>query len=316
MPFFARSPLRKLGRKQDEERRRGEAEGIRALAFDLESLELVPVDAEVGLLRVAGRWTAPAPRPLQDIVLSLRFGGDSIELRALPDLVGAAPLASPRGEPWRAAYTASAILIEDPHVELTLVADGEAPVTIPRPSDWEPLTSGVEQQSAGAEREEEVAEAAGRPVQADEPWNAELERLAQLQVEAERLAEELEANQAEVPAETLEQPDAEELTRVREELEAARTALDVERRRREALEEEIRARATVEDDLRNAIAMQEAELAAAVAQAAQRARRAERQKSQVATAGGETANGSQPEALDNDFRARLERARRAAETAP
>src|SRR5438105_14767032 len=111
MPFFARSPLRKLSRKQA--RRRTEADGIRALTFDLETLEFVAAGDDLGLLRVAGRWTAPAWRSLQDVVLVIQRGEDALELQPLPDVEGAEPLASPDGESWRAAYTASAELIDD-----------------------------------------------------------------------------------------------------------------------------------------------------------------------------------------------------------
>src|SRR5438132_6889350 len=321
MPFFARSPLRKLSRKQA--RRRAEAEGIRALTFELEMLEFVAAGDELGLLRVAGRWTAPAWRSLQDIALVIRGGEDTIELQPLPDPEGAVPLASPDGEPWRAAYTASAELIEDPDVELALIADDdEAPVAIPRPGDWEPPAAVYE------DEEEDEGEAG------DEPWNAELEHLTDLQIQAERLAEELEAREADEELEADEEPEADEpadpepviaetvavadpdeLERLREELAEARSELEAERSRREALEEEMRARATVEDELRNAIAMQEAELAAAVAQAAQRARRAERQSAYAANGGGDASDRPRAEPIDNEFLARLERARRAAEAA-
>ena len=323
MPFFARSPLRKLSRKQA--RRRTEADGIRALTFELEMLEFVAAGDDLGLLRVAGRWTAPAWRSLQDIALVIRGGEDTIELQPLPDPEGAVPLASPDGEPWRAAYTASAELIEDPDVELALIADDdEAPVAIPRPGDWEPPAAVYED-----EEEEDEGEAG------DEPWNAELENLADLQIQAERLAEELEAREADeepepdkepeidepadpepvVVAESVAVADPEELAHLREELAEARSELDAERSRREALEEEMRARATVEDDLRNAIAMQEAELAAAVAQATQRARRAERQSAYAANGGGDASDRPRVEPIDNEFLARLERAHRAAEAA-
>src|SRR5438132_6553613 len=316
MPFFARSPLRKLSRKQA--RRRAEADGIRALAFELEMLEFVAAGDDLGLLRVAGRWTAPAWRSLQDIALVIRRGEDTLELQPLPDPEGAVPLASPDGEPWRAAYTASAELVEDPYVELALIADDdEAPVEIPRPGDWEPPAAVDE------DEEEDEAEAG------DEPWNAELEHLADLQIQAERLAEELEAREGDeepeadepadpepvVVAESVAVADPDELAHLREELAEARSELDAERSRREALEEEMRARATVEDDLRNAIAMQEAELAAAVAQATQRARRAERQSAYAANGGGDASDRPRAEPIDNEFLARLERARRAAEAA-
>jgi hypothetical protein len=201
MPFFARSPLRKLGRSPAEGRRRGEAEGVSALAFDLDTLELVPVDSEVGLLRVAGRWTAPAVRPLQEIVLSLSVDGNTLNLHPLPDLGGAAPLASPDGEPWRGAYTVRMDLVEDPHAQLALIADREAPVAIPRPSDWESLRGGAAEPPSKAAQEQGASET-GAPADrlADEPWQAELERLAQLQIEAERVAEELEASDADLNA--------------------------------------------------------------------------------------------------------------------
>src|SRR5207253_8348729 len=69
-----------------------------------------------------------------------------------------------------------------------------------------------------------------------------------------------------------------ELLQLRSELEKVRTELEVERRRHAALEEEIRSRTTLENDLRSAMAMHEAELAAAAARAAQSARREEGQR--------------------------------------
>ncbi|MEA2351795.1 MAG: hypothetical protein QOJ14_209, partial [Thermoleophilaceae bacterium] len=105
-----------------------------------------------------------------------------------------------------------------------------------------------------------------------------------------------------------------EMLRIR--LEQVTRELALERERRRTVEADLRGRAAVESDLRNAIATQEAELASALAQATQRERQAERRRDVIVPA----ENGDRPEpgrsnGADEDFLARLERARRASETA-
>ena len=105
-----------------------------------------------------------------------------------------------------------------------------------------------------------------------------------------------------------------ELLQLRSELEKVRTELEVERRRHAALEEEIRSRTTLENDLRSAMAMHEAELAAAVARAAQSARREDRQRERVASV--EPGGADHPQhPVHADLHERLARARRAADAA-
>jgi chromosome segregation ATPase len=108
---------------------------------------------------------------------------------------------------------------------------------------------------------------------------------------------------------------AHELEDLRAELEQVRAELRSEHHRREVLEQELRNRDSVEDDLRNAMAMQEAQLASAVAEASQRVRQEERLRDLPPVPGtnGER-HGSEP--ADEAFLTRLERARRASETAP
>ena len=140
MPFFPRS--RKNGR-----RRRREDDGVRVVAFDLDTLEFVQASDDVGLLRVGGCWTAPASRALGDIVLLIDRGEDVVELSPLPDLNGVAPVASPSGEAWRGAFTIAVDLIDDPRAELALVAGSDARVDLPRPGEW----AEMQEQAAAAE---------------------------------------------------------------------------------------------------------------------------------------------------------------------
>jgi hypothetical protein len=107
-----------------------------------------------------------------------------------------------------------------------------------------------------------------------------------------------------------------ELELLRVQVQDARTELELERHRRKALDEEIRMRLAVEDDLRNAIAMQEAELASAAVEASQRARRDERRRDlPVEPPGGDHPEQPRSRPADEEFLARLERARRLSETA-
>src|SRR5438552_4104341 len=129
MPFFPRSRSRK------HRSRRHEDDGVRAVSFELESLEFVAASDEVGLLRVAGRWVAPADRALSDIVLVLTRDSETLEIPPLPDLEGAAPVASHYGEAWRGAFTLAVEMIEDPRCELVLVAGKDARAPLPRPGE-------------------------------------------------------------------------------------------------------------------------------------------------------------------------------------
>src|SRR2546423_6186550 len=98
MPFFPRS--RRSGRG-----RRREDDGLPAVVFELESLEFVQASEDVGLLRVGGRWIAPASRALGDMILTVHRDTEVLEIAPLPDMNGAAPVASPAGEEWRGAFT-------------------------------------------------------------------------------------------------------------------------------------------------------------------------------------------------------------------
>ena len=289
MPFFPRS------RRPDHDRRRTE-EGVHAVEFELETLEFVAAGSEVGLLRVGGRWYAPSARALGDIVLHVHRDSQSLEVEPLPDLNGVAPIASPDGEEWHGAFTMSAEVAEDPRTELALGSGSDAEVALPRPGEWERL------QAADGDEES--------PIVAD--LVAQLDAVAQQEIDVEPPAD--------PPA-----PDptaADELAGLRAELDLRGSQLETleaeltdERRRREALEQELRAHASVEDDLRNALAMREAEIASAAAQA-QRARQAERRREQASGHEDDHAAPRRVRAADEDFIARLERARRASETAP
>ena len=315
--------------------RRREDDGTHAVTFELDDLEFVRASDELGLLRVGGRWHAPFVRPLGAIVLVARRGDEVLELVPLPDLNGVAPIASPAGEGWRGAFTMGADVVEDPRLELTLVADDDASVELPRPGDADEEEVDPEPPAAADPDPES-------PVVAE--LLARLEEVADLDDEgpqpvAAALVDEEEPFDptAEVSVEVVEPPVAEpiampappapdleplvaelrtELDLQRIQLEETRLQLDAERRRREALEQELSTRASVEDDLRNAMAMQEAELAAAVAQASQRVRREERRRDLTPPPGERKDGVSRQSAADDDFLARLERARRASETAP
>src|SRR2546423_14873910 len=96
MPFFPRS--RGRGRRREDD-------GVHAVVFELESLEFVQASDQLGLLRVGGRWVAPASRALGDITLTVQRDSELLELPPLPDLNCAAPVASPAGQVWRWAFT-------------------------------------------------------------------------------------------------------------------------------------------------------------------------------------------------------------------
>jgi hypothetical protein len=291
MAIFNRS--RKGGRRREDE-------GVEAVAFELETVEFVQASDDLGLLRVVGRWVAPVDVPLGDIVLEARRGPEAVELQPLPDLGGIAPLASPEGVEWRGAFTAPVDLAKDPRLELVLVAGEDAAVVLPRPGEVE-----------STELEPETPpDPEPSPIVAE--LVAQLDDVAQLderEVEFEQLDEPEPEPAAAEPAV------AQELDDLRAELEQVRAELRSERGRREMLEQELGDRDSVEDDLRNAMAMQEAQLASAVAEASQRVRQEQRRRDLTPAAGANSERrGSQP--ADDAFLTRLERARRASETAP
>jgi hypothetical protein len=282
--------------------RRREDDGVESLVFELESVEFVQASDDLGLLRVIGRWVAPCDIPLGDIVLNASRGTETLELQRLPDLGGVAPLASPAGEEWRGAFTVPVDVALDPRLELVLVAGEDAAVVLPRPGEAQP-----------ADAESELEPELQSPVVAE--LVAQLDQVALLEDELAEGSLELEPTE---PSPAL----AEELEHVRaelglrsEELEQVRAELAAETHRREALEQELRDRDSVEDDLRNAMAMQEAQLASAVAEASQRVRQEQRRRDLV-PAPGERPDGNGTHPADEAFLTRLERARRAAETAP
>ena len=269
MPFFSRNNHR---------RRRDDADEIRTLAFEVDSLEFIPAGDEVGLLRLSGLWIAPVDRVLDAVSLVASVGGHEVDVTPLPDPEGMTPLATPAGEPWRAAFSMSSELAQSDLAEFALsIGDGER-IDLPRPGEF--------------------AANSMRPA-------ADFEQLAEMEV-AEPVVH------PEALSETGEPAD-DEVARLRAELHRLQTEREVERRRYTALEEELRSHATLESDLRNAMAMQEAEMAAAVTQAAQRARREERQRERATVAD----QGEDPRRpIDPDLIERIERARRAADAAP
>jgi hypothetical protein len=273
---------------------------VDGLAFELDAVEFVPASDELGLLRVVGRFVAPFDLPLGDIVLNASRGTETLELQRLPDLGGVAPLASPAGEEWRGAFTVPVDVALDPRLELVLAVGEDATIALPRPGEAEVP-------------EPEPEPEANSPIVAD--LVAQLDEVARLEDEAAEDELDLEpAVAAPAVAPELEELRAELDLRAAE-LEQVRAELAAETRRREVLEQELRDRDSVEHDLRNAIAMQEAQLASAVAEASQRVRQEERLRD-LAPAAGERPDrpGAQP--ADQAFLTRLERARRAAETAP
>jgi hypothetical protein len=307
MPFFPRS--RRSGRG-----RRREDDGVHAVTFELENLEFVQASDELGLLRVGGRWFAPVSRALGDMMLTVRRDTEILELAPLPDMNGVGPVASPAGEVWRGAFTMTVEAAEDPRTEFALAAGGDGEVALPRPGEWDE----AQVDEAGHEIEDESDSES--PVVAE--LVAKLEDVARLDVHPEPPSAEPQPAPEPEPFLEPELPHAEiaelraELDVRRMQLATAQAELDAERRRREALEQELRARTSVEEDLRNAMAMREAEMASAAAQASQLARQAERRRDLVPAPD----NGDHPERprsrpADDEFLARLDRARRASEAA-
>jgi len=244
-----------------------------AVEFDLESLEFVRATDEVGLLRVGGRWFAPAGKVLGEIVLSVARGPETTAHHPLPDPEGVAPIASPTREEWHGAFTMSAELAEDPRAEFFLRAGEEAHMELPRPGEWH----GVAEPAPAPE-----AAPAAMPEERFEP--------------------------AEEPSDT--NP---ELELLRAQLHEAHTELEVERRRRASLADELTSHMTIEEDMRKALAMQQAELASAVQQASQKALAAERRHRLASESNGHPAGGRSRTA-DSAFLTRLDRAKRASET--
>jgi hypothetical protein len=290
MAFFHRS--RKGGRRREDD-------GVSAVGFELTTLEFVQASDELGLLRIGGRWMAPCNRVLDRVVLTVRRDSETIEIDPLPDMNAASPLASPAGEEWRAAFTMSVEVAEDPRSELALVSGDEARIALPRPGE------AIEEEPEAvspvvAELMEKLQEVA---LLEDEDRALELDAMPPPEPEPVQEDPQVAALQGEV-----------EMLRIR--LEQVTRELALERERRRTVEADLRGRAAVESDLRNAIATQEAELASALAQATQRERQAERRRDVIVPA----ENGDRPEpgrsnGADEDFLARLERARRASETA-
>jgi hypothetical protein len=273
--------------------RRREDDGVEAVGFELEAVEFVQASDEIGLLRVVGRWIAPFDLPLGEIVLNASRGTETLELQRLPDLGGVAPLASPEGEEWRGAFTVPVDVALDPRLELVLVAGEEAAIELPRPGEAQPADPQDDESPMVAE------------------LVAQLDEVARLE-EAQRIEDAgADADAALVPNGDLEDLRA-ELELQTAELERMRAELATERHRREALEQELRDRDSVEDDLRNAVATQEAQLASAVAEASQRALQEQRRRMPAAGERSER-RGARP--ADEEFLTRLERARRASETA-
>jgi hypothetical protein len=383
MALISRSS--RFGRRS--RRRREDGDGLRSLAFEIDGYEYIQASDELGLLRIAGRWLSPADRALGDIALVVDRDGETSEFSPLPDLHSVAPVASPAGEPWRAAFTVSVELLEDRRSELGLAVPDEPRIALPRPDEWADVQAEreaaeraereaaeraeLEEAEALAEQEafeEEAFEAAPEESTSEvmAELMAQLEEVAELEEEmrAERLAKAAEEDdftleaeeheldpapevQAPAPVSAERQAQLEEhiellrselveltrsddkLERVRQELATAReqlaqsraeaeqlrSELESERRRREQFESELGSLRTVEGDLRNAVAMQEAELASAVEQEAQRARQAERRRSVSApSAGNGDSAEARPKPADEDFLTRLDRARRASET--
>ena len=313
MPFFPRS--RKSG-----SRRRREDDGVHAIAFELHTLDFVQASDDLGLLRLGGRWFAPVSRALGDMILTVRCDTETVALTPLPDMNGVAPVASPAGEEWRGAFTLAVELAEDPRTEFVLVAGDDAAIVLPRPGEWDELQDEDEDGAQpDAEPAADVESKPGSPVVAE--LVAQLDEVARLDSEPESApAQDVELTELRAEVEILRAQVAAgeaELEVLREQLAGLQAELEAEGPRREALEQELRTHASVEEDLRNAMAMQEAEMASAVAQASQRARQAERRRDLAPTHNG----GDDPEHVgsrpaDEDFLARLERARRASEAAP
>jgi hypothetical protein len=295
MTFFNRRD--RAGRRRDDD-------GADSIVFDAVSVQFVQASDDLGLLRVIGYWVAPVSVALGDVVLLAIRGPETVEVQPLPDLSGAAPLASPAGEDWRGAFTMPVELATDPRLELVLVAGEDAAVALPRPGEL--AAAPVEDPEADGEPSPIVAELV-----------AQLDEVARLEEHEadEDFAEPLEDGLVVDPAldhELLELRAELELRRA--ELESLQAELDSERGRREALEQELRARDSVEDDLRNAMATQEAQLASAVAEASQRVRQEERRRDLVPPPSNGAERPDTPPA-DEEFLSRLERARRAAELA-
>lgn len=333
MPFFPRS------RSNSDDRRRGEdGDAGRAASFEVESLEFVQASDELGLMRLAGRWYAPVDAALQDIMLVVTRGTETLSLAPLPDLKGVAPVASPAGEPWRGAFKMPVEAAEDRRAELMLRAGDEVRVQLPRVDEWarmqaEAEAAAAEEAEHGDAEQAEPAGSAGEPTLLD-TLMARLQEVARM--DEEPAVEE--ARQPDVePAPLLDaqpeptaatadpQPQVDpahselrtELARLRAEVQQARDELQAERQRRQALDEEIRMRLAVEDDLRSAIAMREAELAAAAAEAMQRARRDERRRDLTTEpAAREHPEHPRSRPADEEFLTRLELARSLSQTTP
>ncbi len=92
--------------------------------FDIERFERVDASSGTVLLRVAGRWHAPARDRLSAPELLLDVGGHVRNLRPLPTPDDLRPTCGPDPPMWRAAYSAPADVVASPGASYLLSTDG------------------------------------------------------------------------------------------------------------------------------------------------------------------------------------------------
>ncbi|MBV9213864.1 MAG: hypothetical protein JOZ25_09495, partial [Actinobacteria bacterium] len=131
MPFFSRPPIT----RSKPRRRREDGDALPTLSFDVESVEFVPAGEEIGLLRLAGRWVAPAERVLHEVSLVAADGGELTHVQPLPDPSGSVPTAAPDGRAWRAAFSMNTAVALGESSAFMLRVGAEESVRLPRPGD-------------------------------------------------------------------------------------------------------------------------------------------------------------------------------------
>jgi hypothetical protein len=152
--------------------------------FELEAFEQVQATSSAALLRLAGRWRSASRERLTPPLLLIDDGRRTHRVAALPGPDDVAPLATPDGPRWRAAYSARLELLSRPGTAFALDLGGDSIVDLPRPT-----RRAVEAEAPPAPRAP-----AGAPARVEAPGAAG--EVARLGAELERVTADLEQERA------------------------------------------------------------------------------------------------------------------------
>src|SRR5919108_6500579 len=101
--------------------------------FEVERFEHVAATPGTVLLRISGRWRADQRVRLSPPMLVVDDGRQTHRLSALPGPGDAAPLAGPDAPQWRAAFSASAAMLESGRLPFALHPGRRALADLPPP---------------------------------------------------------------------------------------------------------------------------------------------------------------------------------------